>query len=81
MWFLKPSSFNMDMLWHLAIIGYFHNVTYKKIINSISKSVKATTSPILILLFVGALGVGEVSFEDNLKGFMEGEELFEINVN
>ena len=39
-----------------AIIGYFHKVSYKKIINSISKSVKATTSPILILLFVGALG-------------------------
>ena len=38
-----------------AIIGYFHKVSYKKIINSISKSVKATTSPILILLFVGAL--------------------------
>ena len=38
-----------------AIVGYFHKVSYKKIINSISKSVKATTSPILILLFVGAL--------------------------
>ncbi len=38
-----------------SIIGYFHKVSYKKIINSISKSVKATTSPILILLFVGAL--------------------------
>ena len=38
-----------------SIIGYFHKVSYKIIINSISKSVKATTSPILILLFVGAL--------------------------
>ena len=38
-----------------AIVGYYHKVSYKKIISSISKSVKATTSPILILLFVGAL--------------------------
>ena len=34
-----------------SIIGYFHKVSYKIIINSVSKSVKATTSPILILLF------------------------------
>ena len=38
-----------------SIIGYFHKVNYKIIINSISKSVKTTTSPILILLFVGAI--------------------------
>ena len=32
------------------------------------------------LIFTGTpSGVGEVSFEDNLKGFLEGKELFEIN--
>tara|TARA_X000001036_G_scaffold284779_1_gene264557 strand:- start:2854 stop:3465 length:612 start_codon:yes stop_codon:yes gene_type:complete len=34
------------------------------------------------LIFTGTpSGVGEVSFEDNLKGFLEGKELFEINVS
>ncbi len=34
------------------------------------------------LIFTGTpSGVGQVSFEDNLKGFLEGEELFEINVS
>ena len=34
------------------------------------------------LIFTGTpSGVGEVSFEDNLKGFLEGKELFDINVS
>ena len=34
------------------------------------------------LIFTGTpSGVGQVSFEDNLKGFLEGEKLFEINVS
>ena len=34
------------------------------------------------LIFTGTpSGVGQVSFEDNLKGFLEGKELFEINVS
>ena len=34
------------------------------------------------LIFTGTpSGVGVVSFEDNLRGFLEGEELFEINVS
>ena len=34
------------------------------------------------LIFTGTpSGVGEVCFEDNLKGFLEGKELFEINVS
>jgi len=34
------------------------------------------------LIFTGTpSGVGEVCFEDNLKGFLEGKELFEVNIN
>ena len=34
------------------------------------------------LIFTGTpSGVGGVSFEDNLKGFLEGKELFDINVS
>ena len=34
------------------------------------------------LIFTGTpSGVGEVSFEDNLRGFLEGKELFDINVS
>ena len=34
------------------------------------------------LIFTGTpSGVGAVIFEDNLKGFLDGKQLFEINVS
>lgn len=38
-----------------ALIGFAYNVSYKKILTSISNSVKSVTGALLILLFVGAL--------------------------
>ena len=39
-----------------SLIGFKNNISFKLIIDKIGKNLKTTTSPILILLFVGALG-------------------------
>lgn len=38
-----------------AIIGFFNGVSYKAMVDDVSKNIKSTTEAILILLFVGAL--------------------------
>ena len=38
-----------------GLVGFFNKVSYKKMLNSISDNIKATSGAILILLFVGAL--------------------------
>lgn len=38
-----------------AIVGFFNKISFKKMINEVAENIKATTSPILILLLVGAL--------------------------
>lgn len=38
-----------------AIVGFYYNIPYEKMMNAVSKNVKSTTGAILILLMVGAL--------------------------
>ncbi len=38
-----------------AIVGFFNNVSYKQMIEEISKNIKSTTGALLILLMVGSL--------------------------
>ena len=38
-----------------AMIGNLYNVSYKDVVNSISKSIKSVTPALIILLWVGAL--------------------------